>query len=358
MLSAPQQRLLQFVAASTLFVLRAFGFWPYFYDGRQRRYRTTWYLLLYPLLVWMLLFRTFGECAEIVYSDTMYEFRTQTPVMLYSAYGCISMLSFSCNYFLQYRWFRRIEIDTVRGAQLIRDIRQMVADTAAARQPQPPERCGVIVYFLLYAVKTAVLPALFFATGMWRTMVISSVGTTKTVYIALFEMSLVIMGLIPNLHVAMLLCVTVLFAWLNAELRDVVRLAAAEQPTTAGTEAEGAAKHRHRRVDHYRRMRTFCELSDRLDRVAGLHMRLTLLTRRLHRMLNVSIVIWLSYKMFDLLSHMFMAYVFAAVHLLEGGHRNGRAGTIVCTDVLLVAFTSLDVFMLTMIAMMAEKEVV
>lgn len=324
-----QSRFLRCTIVTTLFVLRLFGVWPYFYDPALRRYRTKWFLLVYPLVVWALLLHLFIHSADTLFERIRLEMRTDTARLIYASYSTMCVLTFSSNYFLQYLWFSSIEAALVEAADVVGRIRSLRVDRPW-RYWRP---------LCLYCAKAWLLPAIICLCDAVRVWSLSP--SNRPAQIMLFELSVFLMGVVPNLHVALLLTVGVLFKRLNEETATVMRLA----QKLAQPQASPSDEH----CDHFRRMHLFCELSDRLDRVAVLHLQLTEITMRLQQMFSLTLIVWVCFQCMDVVTHAFSAYVFLCEWMMVWQMAD-KTLAISVTNIglnLLLAFgTTLDMFLL------------
>lgn len=329
-----QTNLLHATVGAMLFVLRLFGFWPYFYDWSQQRYRTRWFLLCYPLIVWLVLQHLFRRSGKIVFGRTRFHFRTVTASIVIQLFRIACAAIFSSNYLLQFAWFGSIERELRCANRLLHDIAGLNEPHDGARSM----RCGRSVgAFLLKAV---LLPLAVFMLDCQRTLRVSLSVHQHYDQVALLLVMFAVIGLVPNVHAAAMLAAGMLFGRLNEEMAAIVRASCELAEPTAG--------------GHFRRMRGFCALSDRLDRVAELHRRLTQLTRRVHRMFGATLLLWLMYKSLDGLMRAFMAYVFANQWLQEA---QSIPVLVIVVDVLVTLLAWLDVFLLARICVAADNKV-
>lgn len=353
-----QARLLQTNISIWLFVLRLCGFWPYYYDTCQRRYRTRWFLLPYPIVMWLLLLLFFDSTSEIVYSWTRIEFHTDTARIIYTLYAGMCVLTFSSSYWLQYLWLGRIEGELNVASDLLKDVLKN-STSGTGIIPSTP----YIRQLLLFMLKAALLPFVAWLLNVTNALRLSLTADQCLRQTAMLELSITIMGLVPNVHIAMLLTATVLYCRLNVETSTIVLLAAQQaQPLRRPPSDDHSS-------DHFRRMQHFCLLSDRLDRVAELHARLTEITTRLNRMFATSLVIWITFKCMEALTHAFLAYVFVCQWLMAqtvaGSSISREAASsgdrypveIVVIDVLVALVAWLDVFLLAKICLATDKQV-
>lgn len=337
-----QSVVLQLVVGFVLFSLRVFGFWPYFYDIKQRRYRTRLFLLCYPPAVCLVMLSVFGLSARQLFEDTSFLFATETARIFIGTFQYWSILSFCGNYALQYRWFDSIDSAVLEAAELLADIRLLEFTNATTRQQ--PDVLRPLGWFLL---KASVLPIAFAFLDSWQMARTTPTVSERPVLMFALQMSVVLIGFLPNLHAALMLATRALFARLNEQIRQIAVAAAAV--------AEPA--HSNRRS--FQRMRQYCDLSERLERVAGLHDRLAALTRRVHAMFSVSLVVYVAYRSMDGLLRMFAAYVFSTQwrRLPALSERNEFPAGVLACDVALSLMDWLDVLMLAWICAQAETEV-
>lgn len=294
----PSHRLLRWLFGFVLFVLRSYGFWPYYYDAGRRAYRTNWLLLGYPLLTLAGGLYLFDRVAGQIFRQASFLFSTETAVLLLRLFRGVSAVAFGCNYLLQYRRFAEIERIWQCGARLVRDIfAELPTTTDTARTP--PSYGRLIGVFLL---KSWALPSAFALLELVALYRFSPVVREQPWMVLVLETAFFIIGVATNAYVAAMLAAGHLFDRLNEETAAVAASAAelfrplrplGRTPFAAG------------------RAQRFGALSERMDRLAELHRRLCRLTGRVHSVFSASVAVYVLYRMLDVVLRAFVAYVFS-----------------------------------------------
>lgn len=329
--------LLRWLVSGSLFLLRSYGFWPFYYDTESRQYRTNRLLLCYPLVVLASGLYLFERVASELFEHTSFLFYTESAVLLLKLFRGVSAVAFSCNFLLQYLRFGEIERIWKCAERLLRDILDDLPTTTSNSGMR------LIGVFLL---KTVALPTAFALIDFYQIYRFSPVVREEPWKVFVLEGAFFIIGVVTNVYVGAMLAVGHLFGRLNEETRSIATSAAELfQPMKPGR-LRGRA---HR----------FCELSERMDRVAEMHRRLSELATRVHRLFSASVAVYVLYRMLDGLLRAFVAYVFSVqwqlVTLLSESGEFPLL-VIVC-DVLLAMVDCADLMVLAWICTEADVQV-
>lgn len=322
---------LEFVFDFSLFVLRFCGFWPYYKDSASRRYRTNWLLRCYSPVVLAVGLCLFYVSSNRIIQQAVFLFHTDSAVLVFQFNRLVSFVAFSSQYVLHHRWFGSIERELRCATRLLRDI--------CTRLPTHPAT-GYGRLLFVFVLRTCVFAAVMVALDMTMLYRLTPLVRAQPWLVLVIELAAVLNGMAANVHGAAMMAAGNLFARLNEETAAIAAAAARiAEPQAAGGDA-------------FRRMRRFCELSDRLDRVAELHERLVRLTQRFHRMWSASMAIYVLYRGMDALMRAFVTFLLGVqwelLVLLSGGDADfplvamGFDAMLVvldCVDSLMVAWT-------------------
>lgn len=318
-----------------MFVLRLLAYFPFYYNEKLYQYRTNRVLLAYPIvfvttlcviLNWIYI-TEFQQLTVKIHTDT-----ASVPFMLFSG-TCLFLFTF--NHCSQYFHFSTV-FDVAKQAKKAMQFSQITLDIVDYKSLRK------------FWFKCIMLPIFCICVNNLRVLRISKTATGKYFKWCIFGLGLFVQEIITNLHYALLLCTSLTFATVNAKLKRIM------------DEAQRLNDQQHLdKSETPNRMQLFCDLSDRLDRVAEMHYRWSLVAERLQAMFSGSVTIWMVYKQVALMTYLFLMFILASEWLrMQKAHEaNEYLVDIIWYGFLLAAQICFELFLLAKECTRATNEV-
>lgn len=322
-----QLRLFQFNIKYSLLILRIFGVWPYIIDRKSRTFKTTWYLKLYPLIFLIVICKLMIHDSPTFHS-TEFEWKSDAANMLVSFYG-ISLANCLFTLFIdQYYKYKDIELLIKCGQLLYTKFTQYFDETEL--------KFGHLLNF--YTFKSIFMTMILSYSIMEKMYMLSATIQRSMSVVAIHFVILIV----PNLFVASMLTVYFLFKQINFKIECIVRLA-----TNLSSEI-GAPKKRHFR------MRRNCELSDRLDEMAFLHMEMCKIMQTISTITTLQLTNYITLKFTSILVQLFFVYMYLSVWTQQDKQFPCR---LIINDIESILLNAFELAAITQICYMAAREV-
>lgn len=283
-----QRLLFQFHVRYLLILVRLFGVWPYIIDEKSKTVRTTWYLKLYPLAVIMFFFACVALSHVDEYDSTNIIWHSVAANLLMFLYGINFVTSFFTAFVDQNNKFKAIEALIERCHRLF---------TLRISKYFLIEEFSYVKLLLLYTFKSKVMiiySVYCIITRMYLTSILHGFAV-----LAYFGTNYVIL-IIPNFFFGMVLTSYFVFKQINLKLK---RISQAAISLSAG----GAD------FKHTYRMQRFCELSDRLDELAVLHLELCKMMNSINSVASLQLMNHITLRFTSLLVQLFFGYIYVSL---------------------------------------------
>lgn len=282
-----QRLLFRFNVRYLLIVIRLLGIWPYLIDEKAKTIRTTWYLKLYPLVVLMFFFASVVLSADSSKTDQII-WHSVAANLLMVIYAMIFVIGFFSLFVDQHYKFKSIEVLIERCHRLF---------TLRISNYFVIEEFSFVKLLLLYTFKSKVM-MIYSAYCIMSRMYLSSILHSFAVF-AIFGTNYVT-SITPNLFFGCVLTSYFLFKQINTKVKRISQAAIAL--CAVGAELKKNF-----------RMQRFCELSDRLDELAVLHLELCKLMSSINSVVSYQLNNNISLRFSSLLVQMLFGYIYVSV---------------------------------------------
>lgn len=279
-----RQRCVQITISVALFVIRLLGYFPFYLDKESGQFRSNWLLKMYPAVFVFSLSAALNWIFSNFFDDIRSNTFTETANMVIEIYSLANVMLLLFNYLFQYFNF----------SLLFR----------AANDAITAIKCTNLTYQLInwkslnkFWLKCIFIAIYSFTINDIRIARLSN--NAKAQYFCLFvvNVGLYAMEIIANLHYALLLITSLTFDVINKKLIEIM------------DDAHRLDKKYLELKDTTNPMQHFCDLSDRLDRVAEMHYRCSLVSVQLQNMFSGAVTVWTINKQATLVTHLFMMYI-------------------------------------------------
>lgn len=292
-----QRLLFQFHVRYMLIIVRLLGICPFYIDEKAKTIRTTWYLKLYPLAVIMCFVMSVVLSPPSLHvGDKIW--RSDAANLLIFLYGTFFAISFLSIYIVQHLKFKSIRALTERCHQLF---------TLRISKYFVIKDFSYVKLLLLYTFKSKILMIFLAYCIVIRMYLMSSFAWFAIV--AYFGTNYVIL-IVPNLFIATVLMAYFLFRQINSRVKRILHRAIA-------LSAAGA------KLKKPFRMQRFCELSDRLDEIAILHLELCKFVNAVNAVTSFHVTNYITLKFMSLQLQLFFSYMYASV-LIQQEAEDGK----------------------------------
>lgn len=279
-----QRLLFQFHVRYTLIIVRLFGICPYVTDEKSNIVRTTWYRRLYPpavimcFVVFVVLSPPSQKMGEIIWQSDA----ANLLISLYGIFFAICFFSIYIDHHCKFKYIGAL-IERFRRLLTLRICKHFVI-----------KEFSYLKLLLLYTFKSNVMMIYLAYCIVFRMYLMSKIDFFATV--AYFGTNFVI-SIVPNLFIGIVLTASFLFRQINLRVKEIFHAAIA-------ISAAGAKPHL---------MQRYCELSDRLDEIAILHLELCKLTNAIKAVTSYQVSNYIVLKFMSLLVQLFFAYMYVSV---------------------------------------------
>lgn len=265
-----------------MFVSQIVGLWPYYYDGRLKCYRTTWFLKCYPVCIMMVLVIGMISSTNITFEyKSSPIFKTVAANLVRHSITIAIFVVFVSSYLIQFRNYQ-----TERFIKRVWIFSGNINKTLASAKW--PRYWGLVWLFLSKTILITIM--MEFANYQKQNAgIISADHKSLNGFVVIAHNFTAC--IIPNWFYGGMLAAYFCFRLINIQLIAIRDLAIEPVKTQHG------------------RMRRFCVLSDRLDELAVLYMELCDLTKIFNQLFNLQIFIWIWYRASFMLAQLFFGFV-------------------------------------------------
>lgn len=277
-----QEKLLRFNVICTIWMAQIFGLWPFFYNKTSKKYQTTWYFQMYPLVVSIALITGILYSLQKLSSTN---FLTAAANIISNLLIFFCVITFLGNYLIQYMHFNKIQNLIENGSAIFKKSMVLINNSNIVFMDR----------LKLYMVKIVFCQLAYIFSEFVKIQNLLIVKDVSYVPIIFLSILFFIIGFIPNVYYGSILTSTLLFKELNQKIIKVVNSAT-------------DLTYQQRK---YYRMKSFCELSDSLDSIAILHYDLCTLTKRINKIFSLQLLGWVTFKYMYNLVELFLCYILA-----------------------------------------------
>lgn len=326
---------LPYLFKSTLFVVQTLGFLPFRYDvTRSQLVRPPLYYV-YPIIFVGVLFTANGFCSFYLYPDTkstmQLDFISEVPHLLQMLFGALYLFACAVGYVNHYVRLDGVQRCIEHGERLWRVRLPAVLSANGVQTPGFWDRIGYFVG------KEIVLQLLLMYTYSIKIRKLSPAYGSNWVMLTIVLVPVLAISAMPALFYAGMLTVHFYFGQLNVALGRIV--------SEVGQPAEST----------FSLQRRCCELSDRLDAVAAVHLALGVVTQRMSALMSAPLCVWLTYKIVGILVLLFYSYMYVSDWLTVATFE--LASELLVSGLLAIVLSGIEMVMLAHACMRTQQEV-
>lgn len=281
-----QYKLLKINSQLSFITAQIIGLWPFVFDTKKNLFKTSTSLRLYAGCAFLFQYVCLLSSVTVAIRSN-FNWKSYSSVTIINIYGVLYVFCFVLDYLHQFTNFHKIEIIVTTGRQFYFKIRHYLnlRELSFMRL--------LIFYTFIYII----LPiySLYLSTSILKFLTDPSERRSFIFYF-LTVMPNLIISVMPNIFMGAILMGYFLFMELNKVLENVMKTARA----LIKVESSGSK---------YFRMNRFCELSDRLDEVAVIHLELSTLLKNINNAFSIQLLSYLTYKTTSEVVHMFLLYM-------------------------------------------------
>lgn len=319
--------LFQFNVKYSLLILRLFGVWPSIIDKKTRIIKTTWYLKLYPIIFLTCICQLMIHNSPTFHS-TEFEWKSDAANLLVSFYGIWLANCLFSSYTVQYYNNKDLEMVIIYGQLLY-----------AKLTPYFDINDIKFSNLLIFYTFKSIVMATFLSYTILEKMYMLSASIQRSLSVFAIHFAILI---VPNLFLASMLTVYFLFKQINRKVERIVRLA-----IVLSSEAQGKR--------HFR-MRRYCELSDRLDEMAVLHMEICRFMQAINKIATLQLTNYITLKFTSILVQLFFVYMYLSVWNQQDGARVFPSRLII-NDVESILLNAFELAAIAQVSYMVSREV-
>lgn len=312
----------------SLTLIRIYGLWPYTIDRQTKIFKTSWFLMLQPILTGIIFIVAFVVVFPMILPSMTRRWNSDAANILMTIFGTINFVSLVTTYVSVYSQTEMIKSIIARSQKIMLKSHRLLTDhqirTASAN--------------LLYLFKSFVLLVCFTTLTCYKLRIATqSMSVLALPFIAI---PIMIELAIPNLFFGTILFATIYFERINAKIMEIVR------------SANQLSLQEHK---NFGRMFRYCKLSDLLDELAVLHVELTQLTQDICKVCNFDMTRYIMWLTLNAIVQKFFAFMCISV-VLKGLITFPTKLVIVL--ILNITFIWIELFMFARLCLNVTHEVV
>lgn len=269
--------------AMTIFGAKFFGLFPFNWDEQCHRLAKHRFPLLYPTMFVTILSAAVIYSNYVVFPQTMsYLNSVATKTILYIMY-IFYVFSILMTYVRHYSTLDDIESVCVDCISIWRTV----------------DRLGIVKttigwrFYVLVIINCLAIPFLQFALIFWRMAYLDRNHSKHYLFYIIIAFPNIITSLVPNLFHNLMITVVYVLRLLNTEIRTVM---------LATTDLASDSP--------FRIQQQYCDLSDRLDAIAQVHLQVIRVAQKISNLLEINVVIWIMVKACIALLMCFTCYMY------------------------------------------------
>lgn len=346
-------RLLKYASAIIIFCVQIYGFWPYKLTNKIEL-KSTLFLRLYCYAAPILLATLLIDAAIHILIDSNVEFDTDTANAIQAMFSASCALLYILGYTTSYLYRSELLSHIIPIAIHLGDHIKQRHYWRRRRQTHSVG-CSIKDMLLKFVGKVIVLPLIYISCEHFKLEFYAPRARDHPIRRFFLIIPSWIFFVLPNVFSCAMLTATLGYRCLNAELMAIIgeqtRMNRSFFPNNTNWGPPPAAHQRS-----YERMKRFCELSDQIDEISVLHMKLGRLSQRINSVFSVFIFFWCWHRMTYIISQLFLNYQIMSKFTMSNEIVGGDVEALVfsCLEVALIF---VDFVMLTNICLLAELEV-
>lgn len=329
-----KQRCVQITISITVFVVRLLGYFPYYFDKKSGKFQTKWFLLLYPIVFVVFLCTALSWVSTSLFDALRITALTDTANIVIGLYTLANCMLFTFSYVSPYFYISRlIRVGyEAKKAMQITNISSQLFDWQSLNK---------------YWFKFLIIPILSISVNHLRILRLAQSVRGEYLKFLIIDISLYVTEIISNLHFALLLYTSLTFSVINGKLIDIM-----DEANRLNRDFFVKKDNRNNIMQH------FCDLSDRLDRVAEMHYRCSSVLEQLQSIFTGAVTLWTIFKQTTLVKHLSMIYLtFQWMQIEESGRSFEYPLHLMLYALLLSILVGWELFMLTKECARATQEV-
>ena len=287
------KKFLKYSAKCTLFYCKFFGFWPYYFDSKSKQFKTKWYFLPYLAILLICLLFAHTASSHIIMATIRQEFASPFTNILVMLYTTLFFCYIITIVLMQYKRLKPILRLIPQLELFLHNSSQFFGPDAEPKYP---------VKALVFGLKCFVLPITQGFVNIQKILNLSLAVRRCQILAFLMVSPILLAFIIPTIFLGGAICIWLMLEKINKHLNNKMD----RMLQLCGYECVG----KHNLNSKYSRMKQFCDLSDYLDELAIVRLRLFTLSRYFMRIFEFQIVFWLAHKFAELLLNMHFLYMF------------------------------------------------
>lgn len=309
-----QHKIFETCLAVTFFFVKAFGFWLYKIDHRNRTIKYNFVRIAYSICFsCFLVAGYFAVGREFVYATNRKLFVSFAFQSIFSLHTYIIVISCVSLYLNQYREYEKRQFAYEKCREVIDSLKFYHFKMLDNRK-----------YLVLYIIKAVVIDVFVFITLWFNWRIIGVTSSFSQLYLLAFTfLPLMILRFYTNLFYGGILIIEATFKRFNQNLNDIVL-----QARLLYTKNGGKSK--------LNSLLKYCELSEEIERLSRLHAKLIEATTAFNSIFSVQMVLSVISLLLTLVLRCFYQYI-AIVEVIT---KNGSAELYRCFFMCCVIFTA------------------
>lgn len=291
-----QEFCLQLACSVGLFSGQVFGLWPFFFDRRRMIFSSAWYLRGYSIVM---VLTTLYFCLTN-YTTTIGERKSRTYNLTNQIFTGIMTTVLVMYFVAQHLNHRKIH-------QLLPVAIRLMGKLALINEDLPYMHMLMVFFFKTMLLDSAII----FSSISYASTRENSILRV----IAYWVVPNLMISVVPDLLFATMQIVRYYFIVINRRMEAI--MASVRELTISPIDSGTLIP-----VKNHLRMKRFCELSDRIDDIAVLHLELCSLTKSITRLYSTQLLAWTVYGVTMFIVKLFREYIVIAAAVNEESSLN------------------------------------
>lgn len=308
------------------------GLWPYTIHPRTKDFKTTWFLMLQPILTGTVFLISFVVFFRKLLPSVKKQWKSDAANMLMTFFGMLNTISLITTYLSVYLQIKRIKSIIVRSQEFKIKSQQLLTDNVSRSASAT----------VLYLFKAIIILLCFIVLVLSK--ILNADLPIPGFVLPVLVVPVVINNTVPILFYGAILFATIYFERINAKIGEIVR------------NANALTLQEH---NLFGKMHRYCELSDLLDELAILHMELSRLTQDICKVCNLHMTVYVTWLTVNVILQEFFVYMCVSNWLKDLHVMGARFPVEMCViGVLTIILIWTDLIMFGQLCFTITREVV
>lgn len=292
-----QSKLIKFICQLWIYLIKFFGFWPYYFEASSKTLKINSNYLFYPIIFFITICVSFGFFIGnlIENNNQLKNNQNQSAFFFGLLFSSIWAITFFIIYIVQYLNYRNLKTLIVNGYKLYKQLQLKLILT---------ESDDIFIRKLLFCFcRFFILNIITIYVNIKMLPIISNRKDTIFIDFIGFWGSLVplwVTTIYPDFFLSCIWATSYFFKQINCEISKIIN---------------DANRIKSNGINNFLSMTKYCELSDQLDELCGLHSELCEIIEQLCRFCSLHLLGWIVNSFAAVIYKTFILYILVKIYV-------------------------------------------